>query len=65
MSSYNLLNGIHASENKELLTGILRDEWGFDGVAVSYTHLDVYKRQAEATMRMRSSDTYRPRASDY
>ena len=24
MSSYNLINGIHASENKELLTGILR-----------------------------------------
>ena len=35
MGSYNLYQGQHACHNKRLLKGILRDEWGFDGVVVS------------------------------
>ena len=35
MSSYNLVNGTYAHENKHLLTDILRTEWGFDGMVVS------------------------------
>lgn len=35
MCSYNKLNAIWCSENRFLLTQILRDEWGFDGFVVS------------------------------
>ncbi|KAJ3126685.1 hypothetical protein HK098_007291 [Nowakowskiella sp. JEL0407] len=35
MTSYGRLNGIHCSENKELLQKILRDEWEFDGMVMS------------------------------
>ena len=31
MSSYNLVNGIHTSSRYDLLTDVLRGEWGFDG----------------------------------
>ena len=35
MCSFNDINGVPSSANKHLLTDILRDEWGFDGVVVS------------------------------
>jgi beta-glucosidase len=35
MCSYNRINGTYASEHRELLTDILRGEWGFDGCVVS------------------------------
>lgn len=35
MGSYNLLNGVQACENKWLLTDVLRNEWGYEGVIIS------------------------------
>ena len=35
MTSYNIINGHRASENADLLNGILRGEWGFDGMVTT------------------------------
>ena len=35
MCSYNKINGTHASDHGELLTEILRREWGFDGAVIT------------------------------
>ncbi len=35
MCSYNKLNGTFTAENRRLLTEILKDEWGFEGLIVS------------------------------
>ena len=35
MTSYNLINGFRAGESEELLSGILRGEWGYDGLVTT------------------------------
>ncbi len=35
MCAYNRVNGVYCSENKTLLTDILKNEWGFEGLVVS------------------------------
>ena len=48
MTSYNIINGHRASENKDLLTGILREEWGYDGMVTTdwWTFGEHYKEVA-------------------
>lgn len=45
MSSYNIVNGHRASENRELLEDVLRGEWGFDGMVTTdwWTNGEHYK----------------------
>jgi beta-glucosidase len=38
MSSYNVLNGVQASQHPWLLTHVLREEWGYQGAVVSDWH---------------------------
>ena len=51
MTSYNLINGEHACNSKDIQTYTLRDEWGFAGVVMTDWLVtggmgaDVYKRQ--------------------
>ena len=48
MTSYNIINGHRASEYKDMLTGILREEWGFDGMVTTdwWTLGEHYKETA-------------------
>ena len=35
MCAYNCINGVHAAQDRWLLTDVLRDEWGFQGIVMS------------------------------
>lgn len=35
MTSYNLINGIHSANNEDLLNGLARNEWGFEGIVMT------------------------------
>ncbi len=45
MSSYNLINGVHSSESGELIMGIVRGEWGYEGMITTdwSNHAEHYK----------------------
>lgn len=49
MSSFNKINGIFAAGSGDLCSGILRDEWGFDGIVVTdWGDMDVVVDGADA-----------------
>lgn len=63
MSSYNKLNGLYASENYDLLTGILKKQWGFTGFVVSdwgATHSTVPSALAGLDLEMPTPEYFGP-----
>lgn len=63
MCSYNLINGVYASENEKLLRKVLRDDFGFDGVIVSdwgAVHHAAKSVKASLDLAMPASDKYIP-----
>lgn len=55
MTSYNKINGVYCNENKELITSVLRGEWGFSGLVISdwcgtYNRVESVKAGADLEM---------------
>ena len=47
MTSYNLINGIHAANSKDLCMTVARKEWGFDGAIMEHNSSGRWKRSME------------------
>ena len=62
MSSYNSLNGEWAGQSRALLTGVLRDEWGFDGLRHHRLHLRAARPGRLGAGRARRRDAVRAAA---
>ena len=60
MSSYNRVNGTFASENKYLLTDILRNEWGFGGFVMT----DWWAEECPIRMQQAGCDMLMPGTQD-
>jgi beta-glucosidase len=55
MTAYNKVNGVYCGEQPELINGVLRGEWGFDGLVVSDwfgTHSTVAAAEAGLDLEM-------------
>lgn len=55
MTSYNKLNGVYCNENRWLLTTVLRETWGYNGLVISdwggtYNRVDSVKAGADLEM---------------
>lgn len=65
MSSYNIINGVHASEHKELLTDILRGEWGYKGmVTTDWWTFGEHYREAKAGNDIKMANGYPERVKE-
>ena len=49
MSSYNKVNGTYVCNSSDFCTGVLREEWGFDGVVMSDWNATDQCSHSEAT----------------
>ena len=59
MNAYNKVNGVHCSENRELLDNILRRDWKYDGTVISdWGSVHTTKEAAESSLDIEMSVTY-------